>query len=68
VLVLDDLKKLPARRELEEVLTEIDTRFNDPRPVSQRPKDDVEFVAACTSSTQRIRSRETRFAYIRSFM
>jgi hypothetical protein len=68
VLVLDALKRLPGRAALEEALTDIDARFNDPRPLSRRPKADVEFVTACTSSTQRIRSRETRFQYINMFM
>lgn len=68
VLVLDSISRLPNRGALEEVLNEIDTRFNDPRPLAERPKRDVEFVSACTSSTQRIRSRKTRFEYIKSFM
>lgn len=68
VLVLDGLNKLPSRPKLEEALTDIDARFNDPRPLAQRPKEDAEFVAACTASTQRIRSRETRFQYINAFM
>lgn len=68
VLVLDDMPRLPNKTKLEEVLTDIDFRFNDPRPLSQRPPEDVDFVAACTSSTQRIRSRQTRFQYIQSFM
>jgi hypothetical protein len=68
VLVLDSLKKLPAKNTLEETLDEIDTRFNDPRPAAERPEEDVEFVAACTASTQRIRSRQVRFEYIQSFV
>lgn len=68
VLVLDTKTNLPSSAELEQALNEIDGRFNDPRPLSQRPKEDVEFVTACTSSTQRIRSREVRFEYINSFV
>lgn len=68
VLVLDGLKKRPARNALEEMLGEIDARFNDPRPVAERPEQDVEFVAACTASTQRIRSRQVRLDYIESFV
>jgi Protein of unknown function DUF262 len=68
ILVLDDLKKLPTDSALEDVLTEVDARFNDPRPASERPEEDVAFVAACTASTQRIRSRQTRFDYLKSFM
>jgi len=67
VLVLDNLAKLPTRTELADAMTEIDLRFNDPRPQAERPSADVEFVAACTSSTQRIKSRSTRFKYIKSF-
>lgn len=67
-LVLNSLNRLPSRPKLEESLIEIDSRFNDPRPLSRRPKEDVEFVSACTSSTQRIKSRETRFSYVRSFI
>jgi hypothetical protein len=68
VLVLDDLSKLPPKGDLERVLGDIDARFNDSRPAAERPEEDLEFIAACTASTQRIRSRETRFAYIKSFM
>jgi hypothetical protein len=68
VLVLDELSRLPGDRELEETLADIDARFNDPRPAADRPAEDLAFVAACTASTQRIRSRQTRFDYIQSFM
>ncbi len=68
ILVLDSLKKMPAKITLEETLDEIDTRFNDPRPPAERPEEDLEFVAACTASTQRIASRQTRFDYIQSFV
>lgn len=67
VLVLDRLKTLPPVRTTEERLTEIDERFNDPRPTTERPQQDVEFVAASTASTQRIRQRKARDAYITSF-
>jgi hypothetical protein len=68
VLVLDDLDALPNDTALEERLADIDGRFNDPRPPADRPAEDLAFVAACTSSTQRIRSRQTRFDYIKSLM
>lgn len=67
VLVLDSLKKLPATQVTEERLSELDNRFNDPRPSSERPEADLSFVAASTATTQRIRQRTTRDAYIRSF-
>jgi hypothetical protein len=68
VLVLDDLGKLPSNTVLDEALAEIDARFNDPRPAAERPEEDLAFVAACTASTQRIRSRQARFDYVKSFM
>jgi hypothetical protein len=68
VLVLDSMTRLPAKARLEETLAEIDERFNDPRPTAERPEKDLSFVAACTSSTQRIKSRQTRLKYIQSFM
>jgi Protein of unknown function DUF262 len=68
VLVLDSLTRLPSDAALEEALVAIDARFSDSRPVAERPERDLAFVAACTASTQRIRSRETRFNYIKSFI
>jgi|ERR1700722_13698041 len=68
LLVLDSLKRLPGNAAMEEALAEIDARFNDPRLPAERPAKDLAFVAACTASTQRIRSRNTRFDYIKSFM
>ena len=64
------MSRLPeVQSVLEETLTEIDARFNDPS-ASRRAtnREDLAFVAACTASTQRIRSRQTRFDYIESFM
>jgi hypothetical protein len=68
VLVLDDMNRLPGDTQLAEALAEVDARFNDPRPATERPEEDLAFVAACTASTQRIRSRQIRFDYIKSFM
>jgi hypothetical protein len=68
VLALDGMQRPANRATLEQILIDIDSRFNDPRPIKQRPKEDIDFVAACTASTQRIRSRETRLQYIQSFM
>jgi hypothetical protein len=67
VLVLDSLPELPTHSQLHEALWAIDARFNDPRPNSERPEEDLAFVAACTASTQRIRSRQVRFDYVRGF-
>lgn len=68
VIALDSLKRLPTKRQLTDAIWEIDARFNDDRPVRERPAKDVAFVAACTSSTQRIKSRRTRHDYIASFL
>lgn len=67
VLVLDSLERIPSTIRIEEALTEIDARFNDPRPSSERPEVDLAFVAASTATTQRIRQRITRGSYIRTF-
>lgn len=67
IVVLNSLEKLPATRVTEERLSEIDNRFNDPRPASERPQDDLAFVAASTATTQRIRQRNTRDRFIRGF-
>jgi hypothetical protein len=66
-LVLDAQPKLPSRAKLEEVMADIDSHFNDPRPAAERPAADLEFVAACTASTQRIKSRQVRYDYIATF-
>lgn len=66
VLVLDSRQRLPSRVTLEAALHDIDTRFNDPRPAAERPKEDLDFVAASSASTQRIRTRQARFDYIDS--
>ena len=54
VLVLDDLTRIPSSTKLTGILADIDARFNDSRPSTERPQVDVDFVAACTASTQRI--------------
>lgn len=68
VLVLDAQPRLPSRNRLEEVMADIDSHFNDPRPATERPEADLAFVAACTASTQRIKSRQIRYDYIASFI
>lgn len=67
VVVLDSTTRLPSAKETEDRLAEIDARFNDSRPPADRPREDLEFVAACTSSTQRIRQRAVRDTYLRGF-
>lgn len=68
VLVLAQMEKKPSISRLGEALREVDARFNDPRPAGERPAEDLAFVAACTSSTQRIKARQTRYEYINSFL
>ena len=64
LLVLDSLKKLPGRRRFEESLHSVDDMFNMDVPLTERKEKDAEFIEACTSSTQRIKSRTTRHAYL----
>lgn len=66
--VLDTLDRLPRATVTTEALHEMDARFNDPRPPAERPTEDVQFESASTSTTQRIRQRRVRDAYIRSFL
>lgn len=63
-LVLDAMTNLKAGN-IEEGLFEMDARFNDEG--LQNPNDQ-EFVAASTSTTQRIRQRTIRDKYIRGFI
>lgn len=66
LLVLDSAKRLPSARKLESVLHSVDNVLNADLPLSDRPPGDAEFIAACTSSTQRIKSRKIRGAYLRN--
>jgi len=68
VLFLNGLSRLPGKNTLEQAMHDIDTRFNDPRPATERPQADVAFTAAVSASTQRIRSRQVRADYIRSLI
>lgn len=63
-LVLDAMAGLKAEN-IEQGLLEMDARFNDEG--LQTPKD-KDFVAASTSTTQRIRQRRIRDKYIRGFI
>lgn len=70
IVVLDSLGsdgRTLSPRYIEDCLAEIDARFNDSRPITGRPEQDVEFVSASTSTTQRIRQRNVRDRYIRSY-
>jgi hypothetical protein len=64
-LVLDRFSRMPSTKRIEETLLGIDARFTEAQESGARAtSEDREFVAACTASTQRIRSREVRFRYI----
>ena len=67
VLALDSNSGAKGRK-LEEALFEIDERFNSDKPLSDRPKVDVDFADACRASTQRIASRKVRSNYISRFL
>ncbi|GAG24877.1 unnamed protein product, partial [marine sediment metagenome] len=47
-------------------LYEIDRSFNSGIPITERNEEDADFYIACTSTTQGIKSREIRDAYLRS--
>ena len=67
-VIVDSRKGKIAKATLEDVLWEIDERFNSDVPLGSRPKKEADFVVACTSNLHRIPSRRTRDAYIRSFI
>jgi hypothetical protein len=59
--------KIPTKK-LDEVIQEIDDRYNSDKPMSERPKVDAEFYDACRASTQRISTRRVRDKYIKRFL
>ena len=63
-LVLDKLQKLPTSRKLQTSLYRVDEMFNADMPITERPASDADFITACTSSTQRIKSRRIRHDYL----
>ena len=66
LLALDSAATLPSKRRLESALHQIDEMFNADIPLSDRPNRDAEFIAACTASTQWIKTRRIRDSYIRA--
>jgi hypothetical protein len=64
-ILLDSTAKRVGTRKLEAVLYSIDQSFNSDVPVSDRKKADADFYLACTSSTQRIKSRRVRQDYLK---
>lgn len=64
VVVLDSATKV-GRRRIEDGLQAIDDMFNSDVAFDERTAEEAAFVAACTASTQRIKSRRIRDRYIR---
>ncbi len=67
LMVLDEIKK-PNINKIEKGLAEIDNRFNSDTPISERPKEDINFYNACSATTQSLPNRKTRVGYIKSFI
>jgi hypothetical protein len=65
-LVLDSIRADIAKSKLEAPLYEIDRSFNSDIPITERSEEDANFYIACTSTTQGIKSRQIRDAYLRS--
>jgi hypothetical protein len=64
--VIDSAGKKLTRKTLEAGLTNVDDMYNDEVDIDERPKRDAEFIVACQSSTQRIKSRRIRDRYLRA--
>lgn len=67
LIVLDQHSKVSISA-IEHTLWEMDRIFNADLPLSEHNERDAGFIQACTASTQRIRSRRIRDAYINSFL
>ena len=65
LLILDTLQSLDAKS-VEDALFDMDARYNLPN--EQQTLLDRNFVAASTSSTQRLNQRQIRHSYIKSFL
>jgi hypothetical protein len=63
-LILDSIKNRISVANLRDALGEMDTRFES----EKKTKADTDFYVACTSNPHRIRSREARDKYIRTFI
>lgn len=64
-LILESIQTKISPSTLEEGLFTIDKTFNSDVPIAGRTKTEADFYFACTASTQRIKSRQIRDAYIR---
>jgi len=65
LIVLDSMRKLEASK-IVKSLYEIDARYN--QDSESQTEDDLQFVGASTATTQRIRQRKIRDAYVRRFL
>ncbi len=65
-VVLDSISADIGKSNLEASLYGIDRSFNSGIPITERSKEDADFYIACTSTTQGIKSRTIRDAYLRS--
>lgn len=62
IIVIDEIQ--PSIKALEEVILAMDERYNSDE---NKTEEDVKFIDACKSTTQRITQRTVRHKYIRSF-
>ncbi|MEQ1936012.1 MAG: hypothetical protein ABL962_19330, partial [Fimbriimonadaceae bacterium] len=63
-IILDAGKNKISTSKLEALVSDVDSRFE----AEDKTKRDTDFYVACTSNPHRIRSREIRDRYIRSFL
>lgn len=66
-LVLDDMGTFNLEK-IESGLNEIDSIYNADIPLADRDQDQVEFIGAVTSTTQRADNRRARCKYIKNFI
>jgi len=67
-IVLDSIRADIDKSKLEVPLYEIDRSFNSGIPITERNEEDADFYIACTSTTQGIKSRQTRDTYLRHML
>ena len=65
-LIIDAAKGALLGDQIENTLWRIDERFHADLDIADRPKDEADFVVACTSNLHRIKSRQIRDTYIRA--
>lgn len=63
-IILDGLKNRLSPSEVEDVIAKVEARYLG----DKKTRNDTEFYVACTSNPHRIRSRQIRDKYIRSFI